>query len=164
MNHAFNSLLGRKINYCCAASCRMPYPEYIPIEKRTRYRMLSSSHNRRPKKTKEPINRHDCLTKPSVYHAVVVIFLEFFAWGLLTNLNIEVIADTFKHHTFLMNGLIQGVKGILSFLSAPLLGALSDVWGRKLFLLISVAFTCMPIPLLKISPWYALFNFFNFII
>lgn len=22
--------------------------------------------------------------KPSVYHAVVVIFLEFFAWGLLT--------------------------------------------------------------------------------
>ena len=23
-------------------------------------------------------------SKPSVYHAVVVIFLEFFAWGLLT--------------------------------------------------------------------------------
>lgn len=29
--------------------------------------------------------------KPSVYHAVVVIFLEFFAWGLLTTPVIEVL-------------------------------------------------------------------------
>jgi hypothetical protein len=26
-------------------------------------------------------------------------------------------------------------EGILSFLSAPLIGALSDIWGRKFFLL-----------------------------
>lgn len=53
-----------------------------------------------------------------------------------------------------MNGLIQGVKGLLSFLSAPLIGALSDVWGRKSFLLLTVFFTCAPIPLMKISPWW----------
>jgi MFS family permease len=35
-----------------------------------------------------------------------------------------------------MNGLIVGIKGILSFLSAPLVGALSDIWGRKFFLLV----------------------------
>ncbi|XP_026855556.1 hippocampus abundant transcript 1 protein isoform X3 [Electrophorus electricus] len=65
-----------------------------------------------------------------------------------------VLHETFPHHTFLVNGLIQGVKGLLSFLSAPLIGALSDVWGRKSFLLLTVFFTCAPIPLMRISPWW----------
>ncbi|KAG0729093.1 Hippocampus abundant transcript-like protein 2 [Chionoecetes opilio] len=46
----------------------------------------------------------------SVYHALVVIFLEFFAWGLLTSPMITVLNDTFPDHTFLMNGLIVGIK------------------------------------------------------
>ena len=50
-----------------------------------------------------------------------------------------------------MNGVIMGVKGILSFLSAPLIGALSDVWGRKIFLFITAFFTCLPIPFLLVS-------------
>ncbi|XP_071166094.1 hippocampus abundant transcript 1 protein-like [Mytilus edulis] len=92
---------------------------------------------------------------PSVYHALIIIFLEFFAWGLLTSPIIMVLNQTFPNHTFLLNGLIQGVKGMLSFLSAPLIGALSDVWGRKIFLLLTVTFTCLPIPLISISPmWY----------
>ncbi|KAF6120343.1 major facilitator superfamily domain containing 14C [Phyllostomus discolor] len=91
--------------------------------------------------------------RPSVYHAAIVIFLEFFAWGLLTTPMLTVLHETFPQHTFLMNGLIQGVKGLLSFLSAPLIGALSDVWGRKPFLLGTVFFTCFPIPLMRISPW-----------
>lgn len=92
--------------------------------------------------------------RPSVLHAVIVIFLEFFAWGLLTVPVVNVMARAFPSYTFLMNGLIQGVKGILSFLSAPLVGALSDVWGRKSWLLVTVFCTCLPIPLLKISPWW----------
>ncbi|XP_065133159.1 MFSD14 family MFS transporter isoform X1 [Paramisgurnus dabryanus] len=121
------------------------------------------------KKKKKRLNRSILLAKkiiikdggtpqgigdPSVYHAVVVIFLEFFAWGLLTTPMLTVLRDTFPQHTFLMNGLIHGVKGLLSFLSAPLIGALSDVWGRKSFLLLTVFFTCAPIPLMKISPWW----------
>ncbi|XP_064153224.1 hippocampus abundant transcript 1 protein [Anguilla rostrata] len=94
------------------------------------------------------------LGKASVSHAVVVIFLEFFAWGLLTTPMLTVLHETFPHHTFLMNGLIQGVKGLLSFLSAPLIGALSDTWGRRGFLLLTVFFTCAPIPLMRISPWW----------
>ncbi|KAJ8287022.1 hypothetical protein GJAV_G00046100 [Gymnothorax javanicus] len=90
----------------------------------------------------------------SVIHAVVVIFLEFFAWGLLATPMLTVLHETFPKHTFLMNGLIQGVKGLLSFMSAPLIGALSDVWGRKSFLLVTVFFTCAPIPLMRISPWW----------
>ncbi|XP_054709871.1 hippocampus abundant transcript 1 protein-like [Uloborus diversus] len=92
--------------------------------------------------------------EPSIYHALVVIFLEFFAWGLLTAPMITVLNETFPSHTFLMNGLIVGIKGLLSFLSAPLIGALSDVWGRKLFLLLTVFFTCAPIPLMKINTWW----------
>ncbi|XP_070196131.1 hippocampus abundant transcript 1 protein-like isoform X2 [Littorina saxatilis] len=90
----------------------------------------------------------------STYHALVVIFLEFFAWGLLTSPVISILNQTFPKHTFLMNGLIQGVKGMLSFLSAPLIGALSDVWGRKPFLLLTVTFTCAPIPLMHLSVWW----------
>lgn len=126
----------------------------------------------------------------SVHHALVVIFLEYFAWGLLTVpvinvsrslmlshciimmhfLLLQVLADTFPANKFLMNGLILGVKvshcsgsgslsftvllqGILSFLSAPLVGAMSDIYGRKMFLLATVFWTCIPIPCLKISPW-----------
>ncbi|KAM7357364.1 hippocampus abundant transcript 1 protein isoform 2-T2 [Cochliomyia hominivorax] len=92
--------------------------------------------------------------EPSVHHALVVIFLEFFAWGLLTMPVISVLNQTFPEHTFLMNGLVMGIKGILSFLSAPLIGALSDIWGRKFFLLITVFFTCAPIPLMTINTWW----------
>ncbi|KAM6931359.1 hippocampus abundant transcript-like protein 1 [Xenentodon cancila] len=92
--------------------------------------------------------------RPRVTHAVVVIFLEFFAWGLLTTPMLTVLHETFPLHTFLMNGLVHGVKGFLSFLSAPLIGALSDIWGRKSFLLMTVFFTCAPIPFMRISPWW----------
>uniref|UniRef100_A0A9J8C2I6 Major facilitator superfamily (MFS) profile domain-containing protein n=1 Tax=Cyprinus carpio carpio TaxID=630221 RepID=A0A9J8C2I6_CYPCA len=98
--------------------------------------------------------RRQGIGKPSVYHAVVVIFLEFFAWGLLTTPMLMVLHETFPKHTFLINGLIQGVKGLLSFMSAPLIGALSDVWGRRSFLLVTVFFTCAPIPLMRLSPWW----------
>lgn len=47
-------------------------------------------------------------------------------------------------------GLSQGIKGFLSFLAAPLLGALSDAYGRRPFLLLTVACTCLPIPFLLI--------------
>ncbi|XP_022218167.2 hippocampus abundant transcript 1 protein isoform X3 [Drosophila obscura] len=92
--------------------------------------------------------------EPSVHHALVVIFLEFFAWGLLTMPIISKLNKTFPDHTFLMNGLVMGIKGILSFLAAPLIGALSDIWGRKFFLLVTVFFTCLPIPLMSINTWW----------
>ncbi|KAF7630762.1 MFS domain-containing protein [Meloidogyne graminicola] len=93
-------------------------------------------------------------SEASLVHALFIIFLEYFSWGLLTVPVINVLADTFPSNKFLMNGLILGLKGILSFLSSPLIGAFSDVCGRKPFLLLTVFFTCMPIPFLKISPWW----------
>ncbi|XP_045618688.2 hippocampus abundant transcript 1 protein isoform X1 [Procambarus clarkii] len=107
-----------------------------------------------PRPPRKTISFSSGIGEASVYHALVVIFLEFFAWGLLTSPMITVLNDTFPDHTFLMNGLIVGIKGILSFLSAPLIGALSDLWGRKFFLFITVFFTCLPIPFMKINTWW----------
>jgi len=119
------------------------------------YRKLHKMVNKsnKVKRTSEDIQVPDVKGSPSIYHAVIIIFLEFFAWGLLTTPMMNVLKETFGDETFLMNGITQGIKGILSFISAPLLGALSDVWGRKPFLLLSVFFTCAPIPLMIISPW-----------
>ena len=96
--------------------------------------------------------------KASVWHAVVAVFLQFFAWGLITAPMINILNTTFHSNALLYNGIIMGVKGFLSFLSAPLIGALSDIWGRKLFLLVTAFFTCVPIPFIKVS----LFMFYSF--
>jgi hypothetical protein len=48
--------------------------------------------------------------KPSVSHATVVIFLEFFAWGLMTTPTINALKDAFPTGTFLKNGFVQGIK------------------------------------------------------
>jgi len=90
--------------------------------------------------------------KASVWHAVVAVFLQFFAWGLITAPMINILNTTFHSNALLYNGIIMGVKGFLSFLSAPLIGALSDIWGRKLFLLVTAFFTCVPIPFIKVDP------------
>ena len=64
---------------------------------------------------------------------------------------IKILNTEFGYHALLLNGIIMGIKGFLSFLSAPLIGALSDIYGRKLFLLITAFFTCVPIPFIKVT-------------
>jgi len=90
------------------------------------------------------------LRRPATWHAVVAVFLQFFSWGLITAPMIKILNSEFGSRALLLNGIIMGVKGFLSFLSAPLIGALSDVYGRKLFLLVTAFFTCVPIPFIKI--------------
>lgn len=48
----------------------------------------------------------------------MVIFLEFFSWGLLTMPLISVLSQTFPKQTFLHNGVIMGIKVSASYLSA----------------------------------------------
>ena len=63
----------------------------------------------------------------------------------------RLIVILFQSKALMMNGVIMAVKGFLSFLSAPLIGSLSDVWGRKMFLLVTAFFTCLPIPFLLVK-------------
>ncbi|WAR24392.1 MF14A-like protein, partial [Mya arenaria] len=95
---------------------------------------------------------------PSIYHALVVIFLEFFAWGLLTAPMIDVLNETFPNHTFLLNGLIQGVKVSATFaaslVTSPAIGAYlgnlySDnvvVWLATSIALLDVLFIVVFVP------------------
>uniref|UniRef100_A0A182J1S0 Major facilitator superfamily (MFS) profile domain-containing protein n=1 Tax=Anopheles atroparvus TaxID=41427 RepID=A0A182J1S0_ANOAO len=110
--------------------------------------------NQHTRVTTTPSNVSNCSGLP----AVTVVQLKqsknvIYFLRLIFN-HCKVLNQTFPDHTFLMNGLVMGIKGILSFLSAPLIGALSDVWGRKFFLLITVFFTCAPIPLMSINSWW----------
>lgn len=89
---------------------------------------------------------------PTVTHVTIVIFLEFFSWGLVATILPEAIKEYFgRNQMWLVLGLMQGLKGLLAFLSAPLIGALSDLWGRKPFLLLTVGCTCLPLPFLLVS-------------
>ncbi|XP_063505768.1 hippocampus abundant transcript-like protein 1 isoform X2 [Pongo pygmaeus] len=88
--------------------------------------------------------------RPSVYHAAIVIFLEFFAWGLLTTPMLTVLHETFSQHTFLMNGLIQGVKVSATFaaslVSSPAIGAyLSASYGDSLVVLVATVVALLDI-------------------
>lgn len=105
-------------------------------------------------KAENPNSHLSRFTKPSVIYPVIILFLEFFAWGLLTTPTLNQLNKTFGADTLLINGIIQGIKGFLSFLSAPLIGAFSDIKGRRPLLLITVIATCIPIPLLIIQPYW----------
>lgn len=48
--------------------------------------------------------------RPKVLHALIVIFAEFFAWGLLTTPTITALKQAFPGQTLMINGLIWGIK------------------------------------------------------
>jgi len=57
---------------------------------------LMFNPSRRSRRIKSPVDGCEGLDgygKPSVVHATIVIFLEFFAWGLLTSPTIQVGTD-----------------------------------------------------------------------
>lgn len=91
--------------------------------------------------------------KPSIFHALVVTFLHYFSWGLLTVPFIAKLSESFGDRAFLVDGLVFGIRGMVSFLTTPLLGALSDFRGRKIVMLLAVATTYSPIPFMVIPGW-----------
>lgn len=56
------------------------------------------------------VQAHKGFGRPTVFHALVVIFAEFFAWGLLTTPTIAALKQTFPGKTLMMNGLVLGIK------------------------------------------------------
>uniref|UniRef100_A0AC35U7D0 MFS domain-containing protein n=1 Tax=Rhabditophanes sp. KR3021 TaxID=114890 RepID=A0AC35U7D0_9BILA len=112
------------------------------------------------KKRKRGKDEDQTDTGARLYHALIVIFLEYFVAGMLTIPAIHALAIAFPENKLLLNGVIIGCKGIFSFISAPSMGIFTDTFGRKPFLLCSVFCTCIPAVFLVASPhWYfALFT------
>ncbi|XP_036672232.2 hippocampus abundant transcript 1 protein-like [Drosophila suzukii] len=92
--------------------------------------------------------------KASVWHAVIVTFMHYFAWGLLTVPFIEKITEYFGNHVLLVDGLVYGARGILGFVTTPVMGAISDFRGRKVVMLLAVATTFSPIPFMMLKSWW----------
>ncbi|XP_016970362.2 hippocampus abundant transcript 1 protein [Drosophila rhopaloa] len=91
---------------------------------------------------------------PSVWHAVIVTFLHYFAWGLLTVPFMEKLSKSFGNGVLLVDGLVYGVRGIVAFVSTPVMGAISDFRGRKVVMLLAVVTTYSPIPFMMSNSWW----------
>ncbi|XP_043063769.1 hippocampus abundant transcript 1 protein [Drosophila ficusphila] len=92
--------------------------------------------------------------EPSVWHAVIVTFIHYFSWGLLTVPSIEKLSECFGNRVLLVDGLVYGVRGILSFVATPIMGSISDIRGRKVVMLLAVVTTYSPIPLMMMKSWW----------
>ncbi|KAH8361471.1 hypothetical protein KR084_003382 [Drosophila pseudotakahashii] len=92
--------------------------------------------------------------KASVWHAVIVTFMHYFAWGLLTVPFIERLSASFGNRVLLVDGLVYGARGILGFITTPVMGAISDFRGRKVVMLLAVSTTFSPIPFMMMKSWW----------
>lgn len=76
---------------------------------------------------------------------VPILFLDFVAAMSLAGSVVQVmIADHFGAASYLIMGSTGTCRGVLSFLTSPALGSLSDVIGRKHLFLLTVAGTATP--------------------
>ena len=80
--------------------------------------------------------------KPSVYHAVVVIFLEFFAWGLLTTPVIEVLRVSLMIQNFRIQTMNLSIICIYINLEHVWKTYISDQWTRSRHQRPSFIFIC----------------------
>ena len=74
-----------------------------------------------------------------------VLFFEYLALCLGRALIPKLIVEEFGNYSYLALGLLETVKGLLAFVSSPLIGKLSDIIGRKYCLLVTVVGTTFPV-------------------
>eukprot|EP00455_Lapot_gusevi_P024577 TRINITY_DN2562_c0_g1_i4.p1 TRINITY_DN2562_c0_g1~~TRINITY_DN2562_c0_g1_i4.p1 ORF type:complete len:176 (+),score=7.23 TRINITY_DN2562_c0_g1_i4:62-529(+) len=88
-----------------------------------------------------------CL-KPSIWVIFPVLVCEFLSYAIvnpsITPILVEYFGGNFSRAA-LITGLVDGLGAFLTLFSSPVYGALSDQYGRKPFLLLSV-FGCSFIP------------------
>jgi MFS transporter, DHA1 family, tetracycline resistance protein len=114
-----------------------------------------------------------------------VLFLEFVILSMTKSLLPGMMLDTFGSYSYLAIGVMETLKGVLAFMSIPVIGKLSDkigksyqsrfsctfqiyfkkqnkylCWhtGRKYCLLVTVVGTCIPVAILAISPNIVLYS------
>jgi len=80
-------------------------------------------------------------------HLVVlsVLLLEFLALALTRAVLPSLLLKRYGSQTYIVMGVAECVRGILAFFACPLFGKLSDVWGRRPCLLITVMGTLAPV-------------------
>ena len=80
-----------------------------------------------------------------------VLFYEYLALSMTKSVVPGMIISTFGDWSYLAVGIIETSKGVFSFISAPLIGKLSDQIGRRYVLLGTVVGTTFPVCLLAFT-------------
>lgn len=95
--------------------------------------------------------QHQPIYTPQIFishpHLAVlpVILLEFLSLAITRAVLPSLLLQRYGSKTYIIMGLAECVRGILAFLTCPLFGKLSDIWGRRPCLLITVMGTLAPV-------------------
>jgi DHA1 family tetracycline resistance protein-like MFS transporter len=92
---------------------------------------------------------------PGIAFILVTVFLDTLAFGFVIPILPALVATMTpdKQSQAYWYGLLLGSFGFAQFFSAPLLGALSDRWGRRPVLLVSIFGVGLNFFITAISPW-----------
>lgn len=88
------------------------------------------------------------------FYILPVLLLEFLAIGLTRAVLPSILLQEYGHKVYLVLGSADCIRGLLAFFACPLFGKLSDLWGRKHCLLITVLGSCAPVCSLALFPWH----------
>jgi DHA1 family tetracycline resistance protein-like MFS transporter len=93
--------------------------------------------------------------QPGIPFILVTVFLDTLAFGFVIPVLPALVATMTpdKHSQAYWYGLLLGSFGLAQFFSAPLLRAISDRWGRRTVLLISIFGLGLNFLITAVSPW-----------
>ena len=82
-----------------------------------------------------------------------VLLLEFLAIALTRAVLPSILLQEYGSRVYIVLGSADCIRGLLAFFACPLFGKLSDLWGRKKCLLVTVVGTCAPVCSLALFSW-----------
>lgn len=92
-------------------------------------------------------------TKNRWVFVLPVLLLEFLAIALTRAVLPSILLEEYGPRVYIVLGSADCVRGLLAFFACPLFGKLSDLWGRKNCLLVTVLGTCAPVCSLALFSW-----------